>query len=125
MIMQPLSENGQESLERALDFELKHINMETYQVDYGAAKPEDLVRYAIDTNTVLSERRPNTLSEGRPNTFASRIGIRLLEFQSQIHSAAEKDQKGLRSDILMGVGFMLASHNYKVSHTIPLPASGY
>jgi len=123
--MQPLSENGQESLERALDFELKHINMETYQVDYGAAKPEDLVRYAIDTNTVLSERRPNTLSEGRPNTFASRIGIRLLEFQSQIHSAAEKDQKGLRSDILMGVGFMLASHNYKVSHTIPLPASGY
>jgi len=117
MTMQPLSENGQESLERALDFELKHINMETYQVDYGAAKPKALLQYAIDANTVLSE--------WSPTKFAPRIGKRLSEFQSRINSAAEKDQEGFRSDILMGIGFMLPPHECKVSHTIPLPASGY
>jgi hypothetical protein len=80
--MQPLSETGEESLDRAFTFELEHINIETREIEYGSAKPKDLLQYAIDMNTVFSERSPTILTP--------RISKALSEFQSQINSAAEK-----------------------------------
>jgi hypothetical protein len=115
--MSPLSTTGKESLDRAFTFELKHINDETDQIDYGTAKPQDLVEYALDINTVLSERIPTK--------FASRIRKRLLDLQSQIHSAAEEDQESFRSDILTGIGFVLAPHRCKVNHNLLPPAEKY
>jgi hypothetical protein len=112
--MQPLSETGEESLDRAFTFELEHINIETREIEYGSAKPKDLLQYAIDMNTVFSERSPTILTP--------RISKALSEFQSQINSAAEKEHEGFRSKILTGIGFILAPHKCKVSHTIPLPA---